>query len=111
MRSDGSVSCWGREPRERFPLPSGRFVSVDAGGRHACGLRGYGSVVCWGIDDQGQATPPDGEFVSVSTGANHACGLRGFYVYEPPRPLEEIESDLRALEQEIAGLLSDVVRS
>ena len=36
---------------------------------------------------------------------------RQFYVYEPPRPLEEIESDLQVLEQEIAGLLSDVVRS
>ncbi len=36
---------------------------------------------------------------------------RHFYIYEPPRPLEEIESDLQALEQEIAGLLSDVVRS
>ncbi len=36
---------------------------------------------------------------------------RHFYVYEPPRPLEEIESDLHALEQEMAGLLSDVVRS
>ncbi len=36
---------------------------------------------------------------------------RHFYVYEPPRPLEEIESDLQALEREIAGLLSDVVRS
>ena len=36
---------------------------------------------------------------------------RHFYVYEPPRPLEEIEADLQALEQEIAGLLSDVVRS
>ena len=36
---------------------------------------------------------------------------RHFYVYEPPRPLKEIESDLRILEQEIAGLLSDVVRS
>ena len=35
---------------------------------------------------------------------------RHFYVYEPPRSLEEIESDLQALEQEIAGLLSDVVR-
>ena len=32
-------------------------------------------------------------------------------VDEPPRPLEEIESDLQALEQEIAGLFSDVVRS
>ena len=36
---------------------------------------------------------------------------RHFYVYEPPRPLEEIESDLQTLEQEIAGLLSDIVRS
>ena len=35
---------------------------------------------------------------------------RHFYVYEPPRPLAEIESDIQSLEREIAGLLSDVVR-
>ena len=33
---------------------------------------------------------------------------RHFYVYEPPRSLEDIESDLRVLEHEIAGLLADV---
>ena len=33
---------------------------------------------------------------------------RHFYVYEPPRSLEEIEADLRALEREIAALLSEV---
>ena len=33
---------------------------------------------------------------------------RHFYVYEPPRPLDEIEADLQALEREIAGLLSKV---
>ena len=33
---------------------------------------------------------------------------RHFYVYEPPRPLEEIESDLRTLEREIADLLAEV---
>ena len=33
---------------------------------------------------------------------------RHFYVYEPPRPLEEIEADLRELEREIATLLSEV---
>jgi type I restriction enzyme M protein len=33
---------------------------------------------------------------------------RHFYVYEPPRPLEEIEADIKALEAEILGLLSDV---
>ena len=33
---------------------------------------------------------------------------RYFYVYEPPRPLDEIEADLEALEREISSLLSEV---
>ena len=33
---------------------------------------------------------------------------RHFYRYEPPRPLEVIEADIKALEQEIMGLLADV---
>ena len=33
---------------------------------------------------------------------------RHFYVYEPPRPLEFIEADLRTLETEIAQLLAEV---
>ena len=33
---------------------------------------------------------------------------RHFYEYEPPRPLDEIEADMRVLEREIAGLLSEV---
>lgn len=34
---------------------------------------------------------------------------RHFYVYEPPRPLEEIDADLKALGREIQALLDDVV--
>lgn len=34
---------------------------------------------------------------------------RYFYRYVPPRPLEEIDKELRALETEIAGLLREVV--
>ncbi|CTQ33930.1 type I restriction-modification system subunit M [Jannaschia rubra] len=34
---------------------------------------------------------------------------RYFYQYVPPRPLEEIDTELRALEVEIAGLLKEVV--
>lgn len=34
---------------------------------------------------------------------------RYFYEYVPPRPLEEIDAELRALEAEIAGLLQEVV--
>ena len=36
---------------------------------------------------------------------------RYFYKYVPPRPLEEIEADIRKVEDEIAELLKDVVRS
>ena len=35
---------------------------------------------------------------------------RQFYVYEPPRPLEDIESSLRTLESEIADLMAKVTR-
>ena len=34
---------------------------------------------------------------------------RYFYKYMPPRPLEEIDAELKALEAEIAGLLQEVV--
>ncbi|WEK40520.1 MAG: class I SAM-dependent DNA methyltransferase [Candidatus Brevundimonas colombiensis] len=34
---------------------------------------------------------------------------RHFYVYKPPRPLEDIEGDITALEDEIAGLLKGLV--
>jgi len=35
---------------------------------------------------------------------------RHFYVYEPPRPLEVIEADLKTLESEIGQLLAEVTR-
>lgn len=33
---------------------------------------------------------------------------RYFYQYTPPRPLEEIEADLKAIEEKIAGMLAEV---
>jgi type I restriction enzyme M protein len=33
---------------------------------------------------------------------------RHFYVYKPPRPLAEIDAELKALEAEIQGLLGEV---
>ena len=35
---------------------------------------------------------------------------RHFYVYEPPRPLATIEGEIRDLEQEIQGMLAEVLR-
>ena len=34
---------------------------------------------------------------------------RHFYVYKPPRPLDEIEADIKALETDILNLLREVV--
>ena len=34
---------------------------------------------------------------------------RYFYKYEPPRPLQEIGIDLKKIEGEIAGMLSEMV--
>ena len=34
---------------------------------------------------------------------------RYFYTYEPPRPLAEIEGEIRALEDEDQGLLREVL--
>ncbi len=33
---------------------------------------------------------------------------RYFYVYEPPRPLEDIETDIKKLEKEIIEMLQEV---
>ena len=52
-----------------------RFVAINSGGSHACGLRADGVPVCWGTWDA--ASPPEGErFVAISSGGHHACGLR-----------------------------------
>ena len=34
---------------------------------------------------------------------------RHFYVYKPPRPLKVIEGEIRELEQEINGMLAEVL--
>jgi type I restriction enzyme M protein len=36
---------------------------------------------------------------------------RYFYRYVPPRPLAEIEADIRALEKEIVQMLGEITRS
>jgi type I restriction enzyme M protein len=35
---------------------------------------------------------------------------RQFYVYKPPRPLPELESEIAALESEIANLLREMAK-
>ena len=47
----------------------------------------------------------DGEVGIVGYGINFN---RYFYTYEPPRPLEEIEADIKKLESEITDMLREM---
>ena len=35
-----------------------RFVAIDAGSHHTCGLRTDGTIACWGYNGYGQSDPP-----------------------------------------------------
>ncbi len=49
--------------------------------------------------------PKDGEVGKVGYEINFN---RYFYEYQPPRPLEEIEADIKTLEKEIMEMLREV---
>ncbi len=55
--------------------------------------------------DESYRDARDGEVGRVGSEINFN---RYFYRYVPPRPLEEIDAELNALEAEIAGLLKEV---
>ena len=58
--------------------------------------------------DTTRRDPQDGKVGLVGYEINFN---RYFYQYRPPRPLEEIQADIQALEREILELLADVTRS
>ena len=55
--------------------------------------------------DTGKTDAKDGQVGIVGYEINFN---RYFYVYQPPRPLDEIDADLKAVEAEIAALLGEV---
>ena len=50
IRSEGGLTCWGRNWYGETEAPDGSFLAVSAGTDHNCGLRANGSVFCWGRD-------------------------------------------------------------
>ncbi|MNQ85527.1 hypothetical protein D3C85_1006950 [compost metagenome] len=55
--------------------------------------------------DTDKTDPKDGKVGIVGYEINFN---RYFYVYQPPRPLAEIDADLKAVEAEIAAMLGEV---
>jgi type I restriction enzyme M protein len=58
--------------------------------------------------DTGKCDPKDGDVGMVGYEINFN---RYFYRYTPPRPLEEIEADIREIETDIVRMLRDVTGS
>src|SRR5206468_5392254 len=58
--------------------------------------------------DTNKRDPKDGEVGLVGYEINFN---RYFYRYTPPRPLEEIEAEIRAIETDIVRMLADVTGS
>lgn len=58
--------------------------------------------------DTSKRDPKDGQIGLVGYEINFN---RYFYRYRPPRPLEEIEADIRAIEGDIVRMLAEVTGS
>lgn len=84
LREDDDTYVW-VEPGNTLHTPTGRFLSVSAGGGHSCGVREDRTVECWRVSGAwsghewrtpGELHAPSGRFISVSAGYGHSCGLR-----------------------------------
>ena len=60
LRTDGTITCWGRNVEGRLDAPSGSFSQISAGWHHSCGLRDDGTITCWGNNTYGQSDAPVG---------------------------------------------------
>lgn len=103
LTEEGEIYCWGSNKEGQLGIGSAddathpkplrilggpKFQSVDANGRHTCGLTASGVGYCWGFNEYGQlgngtlvstAAPVlvSGKliFKSLSAGATHTCGI------------------------------------
>jgi alpha-tubulin suppressor-like RCC1 family protein len=106
LTGDGTAYCWGvnsigqlgievnTDPRHPTPTPTAvntalRFVRLDAGSEHTCGLTAGGVVYCWGSNQFGQLgidgnlepnptpvqVPASVAFAQLATGETYNCAL------------------------------------
>ncbi|MCB9589307.1 MAG: hypothetical protein H6718_28085 [Polyangiaceae bacterium] len=59
LKTDGTLTCWGRDGVDATPVPQLKSVkALDFGASHACALRFDKSVWCWGDNRYGQLGYP-----------------------------------------------------
>lgn len=78
LNDDGSAQCVGRNDSGQSSVPNSKFLSLDAGREHTCGVTTANRLLCWGKDSLGQSTPLGGsDYLSVHSNgfANFSCAL------------------------------------
>jgi len=59
--SQQNIQCsYGAESQGYLPIPTEKFVQIDSGTSHTCGIDVEGAVHCWGIDEYGETVTPSG---------------------------------------------------
>jgi hypothetical protein len=80
LRSNGTVTAWGRNNTGQLdvPSPNSNFIAIAGGGQHSAGLKSDGTIVAWGLNTGGQTNVPAPNigFVSVAAGWNFCLGLK-----------------------------------
>ena len=64
------------------PLPpsqdissTSRYLAIDAGLNHTCGIKLDNALECWGDNTHGQTNAPEGQFLKISAGGVYSCGI------------------------------------
>ena len=51
VRTDDTITCWGRNDYGQTDAPSGTFKTVTTGGGYSCAVRTDDTITCWGSND------------------------------------------------------------
>jgi len=76
IKTDNTLTCWGRNEDGETDGPGGAFTTVSTGYKYSCGVKTDNTVACWGITGGRQTDAPGGAFTTVSTGWDHSCGIK-----------------------------------
>ena len=95
---------------ENVPLPARRVTHEADTGRRLNTIE-YQTAINDYLETEVHPYVPDAWYDPTKTKIGYEIPLtRHFYTYTPPRPLEDIDDEIRALEEEIQALLAKVTR-
>ena len=99
--------------QENVPLPEGtpEWDEADEGATKRLADPSHRKVVDAYLNAEIRPWVPDAWVDHSKTKIGYEIPLtRHFYKYVPPRPIEEIDAELKALEQEVERLLAEVTK-